>query len=115
MRFNGKEPIFIQVSNYFENLIKAGAFKPGDFLPSVRDIAELENINPNTVNKAYINLANKNLVTSIPKKGYYVNAIQYDNKYLELENEIKNLLNLYTFDEISAVLQRFSENKEENK
>ena len=108
MKFQGKNPLFIQISDYFEKLIDSGAFKPGDFLPSVREIAILENINPNTVNKAYMNLAEKGYIISIPKKGYYVSDLKENNRDKVLKSKIEELLKTYDKNEIIEVLRGFS-------
>jgi len=72
MMFSGASPIYEQLAAYFRRLILVGAFRPGDPLPSVRDLALSERINPNTAQRAYSLLVEEGLVVSLPKKGYYV-------------------------------------------
>jgi GntR family transcriptional regulator len=47
------EPIYRQLIDEARRFVAAGQLKPGDLLPSVRDIAEALAVNPMTVSKAY--------------------------------------------------------------
>lgn len=67
-----KEPIFEQIQSQMIKFIKAGVLAPGDKLPSVRQLAQDNGINPNTVSKAYIELEKTGYVYNLPKKGVYV-------------------------------------------
>ena len=72
MQLNGVEPIFLQVASYYRRLIQIGALKDGEMLPSVREVAVENRINPNTVQRAYSLLAEEGYLSSIPKKGNFV-------------------------------------------
>ena len=72
MRFAGNVPIFEALAANYRRLIQCGALKEGDALPSVREVALAERINPNTVVRAYAMLVDEGYVVSIPKKGYFV-------------------------------------------
>lgn len=67
-----KEPIFEQIQSQILRFIQAGVLSSGDRLPSVRQLAQENGINPNTVSKAYIELEKHGYVYNIPKKGVYV-------------------------------------------
>jgi DNA-binding transcriptional regulator YhcF (GntR family) len=54
--FNSTSPIYLQIMNLVKERIVAGILKPGDKLPSVREQAEILAVNPNTVQRAYIEL-----------------------------------------------------------
>lgn len=47
------EPIYRQLVEQARRLIAGGQLRPGDALPSVRDIAQSLAVNPMTVSKAY--------------------------------------------------------------
>ena len=47
------EPIYRQLIDQARRFVAGGQLKPGDVLPSVRDIAEELAVNPMTVSKAY--------------------------------------------------------------
>ncbi len=48
--------VYVQIENQVQFAIASGRIKPGDTLPSVREMSTILNINPNTVTKAYRDL-----------------------------------------------------------
>lgn len=46
-------PIYRQLTEQVRRLVASGALKPGDVLPSVRDVAREHAVNPMTISKAY--------------------------------------------------------------
>lgn len=48
--------VYVQIENQIQFAIASGRLKPGDTLPSVRDMSQMLSINPNTVTKAYRDL-----------------------------------------------------------
>ena len=46
-------PIYRQIVDQLRRQINAGLLKPGDALPSVRQVAERHTVNPMTVSRAY--------------------------------------------------------------
>ena len=84
-----KEPIFEQIQNQILRFIQAGVLAPGDCLPSVRQLARENGINPNTVSKAYIELEKNGYVYNIPKKGVYVSDIDLKQSH---SNQIVKVL-----------------------
>jgi len=73
--FSGKQDIYLEVAERYENLIRLGLFRNGDKLPSVRVAAAELHVNPNTVQKAYQLLESKGLITTLPKKGVFVTYV----------------------------------------
>ena len=65
-------PIYRQVVDQVRDQIASGALKPGDNLPSVRELARFLEINFNTVQKAYRELKGMGLVTTRPARGAVV-------------------------------------------
>ena len=49
-------PIFIQIVERIQMEIISGKYSPGDKLPSVRDLAAVAAVNPNTMQKALTEL-----------------------------------------------------------
>lgn len=83
MIFTGTKPIYEALADNFRKLIHHGVFKEGDALPSVREVALQERINPNTVVRAYSLLTEEGIIVSIPKKGYFVaSKVNKDQKHL---------------------------------
>ncbi len=93
MKLNNDLPIYLQIKNYFLDLIAKGLLKNDDMLPSVRDVAISFNINPNTVVKGYQELIDEGYIISIPKKGYFVATSNSGvNKYEILKQQLLELL-----------------------
>ena len=72
LNLQSKIPINEQIQNQILRFIEAGVLKPGDRLPSVRNLASENGINPNTVARAYSELEKNGYVYNLPKKGVYV-------------------------------------------
>ena len=49
-------PIYLQIVERLELSIVSGQFKPGDKVPSVRELAVEAGVNPNTMQKAMVEL-----------------------------------------------------------
>lgn len=62
--FNDDRPIYLQLMEQIQLKIICGVYKPGDKLPSVRDIASEASVNPNTMQKALTELEKTGLVFS---------------------------------------------------
>src|SRR5581483_2062078 len=67
-------PTYLQLVQQVEQALLLGYLKPGDQLPTVRDVVADLAINPNTVLKAYRDLEHKGLVTGRPGQGTFVQA-----------------------------------------
>lgn len=65
-------PVYEQIIDQIETLIATGAMKAGDQLPSVRGLSVEILVNPNTIQKAYTELDNLGIVTSVPGRGCFV-------------------------------------------
>jgi len=65
-------PIWSQIEEGVRHLVASGALRPGDALPSVRDLAREQRINPNTVAKAYQRLAEAGILEARRGEGTFV-------------------------------------------
>jgi GntR family transcriptional regulator len=65
-------PIWSQIEETVRHLVASGGLKPGDALPSVRDLAREQKINPNTVAKAYQRLAEGGILETRRGEGTFV-------------------------------------------
>ena len=72
LNLQSKVPIYEQIQTQILRFIEAGVLRPGDKLPSVRQLAQENGINPNTAARAYIELEIAGVVYNLPKKGVYV-------------------------------------------
>ena len=110
MTFNGSTPIFIALANHYRHLIQQGVLKEGDALPSVREVALAEKVNPNTVVRAYTLLVEEGFVVSLPKKGYFVQKSA--GKETPLIDMLRDILSAgYSSDDIKMALQDIQEGK----
>lgn len=68
-------PIYEQIKKQVRSRIVTGFWKPGEPLPSIRDLAAETIINPNTVARAYRELENEGLIYTRKGKGCFVAAV----------------------------------------
>lgn len=65
-------PIYEQVGTKLKELISKEALKSGDKLPSVRELACILMVNPNTISKAYSQLEQEDVFQTVRGKGTFV-------------------------------------------
>ena len=65
--------VYVQIENQVQFAIAAGKLKPGDQLPSVRELSERLEVNPNTVAKAYRDLEVMGLLYTRRGMGVFIN------------------------------------------
>jgi GntR family transcriptional regulator len=69
---NSNVPIYLQVIEVVERLVATGRLKPGDQLPTVRQLAVDLRVNPNTIARAYLELDRKGVISTQQGRGTYV-------------------------------------------
>lgn len=112
-------PIYVQLMEQIKSLIISGVYKPGDKLPSVRDLATEASVNPNTMQKALTELERENLIYTNRTSGKFISEdeamIQKLRKDLakeEIERFLTNMTKLgFTKKETIAILEDISNNK----
>jgi len=55
-------PIYAQIVEILELQIVSGRYQPGDKLPSVRELASIASVNPNTMQRAFAELERGGLI-----------------------------------------------------
>ena len=65
--------VYVQIENQIRFAIASGRLKPGDQLPSVRDLSKGVEVNPNTVAKSYRNLEVIGLLYARRGMGVFIN------------------------------------------
>jgi GntR family transcriptional regulator len=65
-------PIYLQIVHAIKHQVATGRLKPGEQLPTVRELATNLRINPNTVARAYDHLDGDNVITTQQGRGTYV-------------------------------------------
>jgi len=111
---NNPKAIYEQVYDEIVRLIMSKVFKPDDKLPSVRELASMTKINPNTIQKAYKHLEDDNYIYSIKGVGNFVKdaeelrSLRMKNLKEELYKIIKSLKELgLTSDELMKMVEEF--------
>jgi GntR family transcriptional regulator len=72
MQWNDTTPIYLQLKEHVVAMMLDGVLKPGDALPSVRQVAADFQLNQITVSRAYQELADEALVEKRRGLGMYV-------------------------------------------
>lgn len=78
-----RQPVYEQIVQQMERFVLSGLMKPGDQLPSVRNLSVELSINPNTIQKAYSELDHRGIIYSVPGRGCFVseNAASLMSEY----------------------------------
>ncbi len=76
--YRDARPIYTQISDGFREQIIAGILRPGEKLPSVRELATQLTINPNTIQRSYRELEVQGWIASVPGKGSFVCGVPLD-------------------------------------
>jgi len=69
-------PIYAQIMDAVKHSIVSGELKTGDRIPSVREMAADFGVNPNTVQRALLELEREGLLATERAQGRYVSAEQ---------------------------------------
>jgi GntR family transcriptional regulator len=83
------EPIYKQLIEQLKRFILSGKVKEGDFIPSVRQVAQHLEVNPMTISKAYNILEVQGILNRVRGKGMQVAKQQLSS--LGLEDRVKQL------------------------
>lgn len=70
--FDNERPIYVQLVEKLRMEIISGHLQPGDRIPSVRELALLVKVNPNTMQKALVELENEGLLYTERTNGKFV-------------------------------------------
>lgn len=108
-----KRAIYEQVMDRLSDLMLIEALEPGDKLPSVRSLAVELSINPNTIQKAYIELERQGYVYSVKGVGSFVadmDVIKENKKsiiYKELEELVDKSRKIISKEEFCKKVEEF--------
>lgn len=70
--YQDRRPLYEQIVEKFRTLILRGALPPESRLPSVRQLALELSINPNTIQRAYMELEQEGLIYPVKGRGNFV-------------------------------------------
>ena len=109
-------PIYAQLVERIQKEIVSGKYQPGEKLPSVRDLATVAAVNPNTMQKAFAELERSGLIVTQRTSG---RTVTEDTELIGTTREqlavghvrsfISNMRELgYHKDEIQTLLEKHS-------
>lgn len=86
-------PAYRQLFDQVANAVRLGILRPGDQLPSVREVVAQVTINPNTVHRAYRELESSGYVEGRPGTGTFVleppaDPVPMTGRRIELYDEL---------------------------
>ena len=78
--YRDARPIYTQIIDGFREQIAAGILRPGEKLPSVRELAATLAINPNTIQRSYRQLEADGWIATVSGKGCFVCGITQNSQ-----------------------------------
>ena len=106
LTINDKEPIYIQIKKYLEDMISKGLLPHNSKLPSTRELSLLLNVSRNSILAAYEELKLDGIVYSVSGKGTFVkcdnninnsnwkvNWRNFENDYIKTTNKMDIIKN----------------------
>lgn len=113
---DSKVPIYVQIEEQIRAMIAAGQLRPGDQLPTIRQLATDLRINYNTVAHAYMELDRDGLITTQRGRGTFVAGAPGEAEMERLrEEKLRSILRDsleearrlgYAADEVAAAFHR---------
>lgn len=98
--FNNSVPIYLQIVSEIKKQIVSGKLVPGERIPSVRELALTYKVNPNTMQKALIELEENGLIKTERTNGKFVT--EDENIINKIKNDyVDNLTQNYLSEMIS--------------
>lgn len=116
--FDSERPIYLQIMDIIKNQIISGILKPGDKIPSVRELALKFKVNPNTIVKSLYFLETDGLIYTDRTNGKFITSdlsIIKLHKEKYLKQKMINFLNDisllgYTKEEVVKLLMEVKNN-----
>jgi len=87
-------PVYAQIEEQMARLVMTGGFRPGEQVPSVRELAIVLGVNPLTVSKAYARLSERGIVETRRGSGVFVPSAPPAMPDREKERVLRDKLDL---------------------
>ena len=130
--FENNSPVYLQIAEKLATQIFGGKLEPGAQLPTVREIALAERVNPNTVQKALSKLEEEGLITTERTNGKFVTILKelimekreeyaaeltrvYENMMSEVGAEIRMPKIMWLNEGAAEILEKVEEMEEKPK
>lgn len=99
MKFSENKPIYLQIADRFFDLILTKKWTSEERIPSVREVAVMMEVNPNTAIRAFHYLQDEDILYNERGVGYFVAEDAYDKVVaLKREEFIKQKLPVFVRD-----------------
>lgn len=82
--YHSRTPIYEQIEEQIIMLINTGVYKPGDKLPSIRNLSNELNINVNTIKRAFAELEHDGITYSAQGRGIFVTENPIGNRKIKI-------------------------------
>lgn len=93
---NSSLPIYEQIINQVRDIVVSGELKPGEAMPSIRNLARDLQVSVITTKRAYEELESEGVIRSVAGKGFYVcqqnNDILKEKQIMLLEKRYMELI-----------------------
>ena len=92
--YKDRRPIYEQVVSKLEELMLLGAMKENEPLPSVRSLAMGLSVNPNTIQRAYVELERQGYIYTVKGKGSFVaeNSVMKEKRKKDLLIQVSEVI-----------------------
>lgn len=117
--FKKDRPIYTQLIEQVEHNIVSGLWKPGERLPSVRDLAADAAVNPNTMQRALAELERDGLLFTVRTSGRFItedaeliHKLKDSLALLEIQSFFEKM-SAFGFDRAQSIAMLKAVNKEE--
>lgn len=120
VKFNNRDPVYVQVIQHFKQQIAAGMMEPGQEVPSRRELAGRLKINPNTAQRAYKEMEDegliyteRNLPSKITRDEKVLGAVREELMLEAVENFITSVQSINApLEEVVKLIQKKYKEKE---
>jgi DNA-binding transcriptional regulator YhcF (GntR family) len=87
MEFSQPKGIYLQIAEQMRDRILQGEWAEGERIPSIRELAVMLGVNPNTVTKSYQALTDRTIIENQRGLGYFVAGDAKRTILQEMKNE----------------------------
>jgi GntR family transcriptional regulator len=85
-------PIYVQIMDRIKHLVATGTLKPGDQLPTIRQLSVALRVDPNTVVHAYRELDREGIISTQQGRGTFISEHPDSEQLSEMRQERLNVI-----------------------
>jgi GntR family transcriptional regulator len=84
---DSKVPIYVQIEEQIRAMIAAGQLRPGDQLPTIRELAADLRVNYNTIARVYLDLDHDGVISTQRGRGTFVAGVPDEEEMAKMRDE----------------------------